>query len=80
MGPVKFLFLFEDPEKSFFFEKITDENYNRLNDVYIGQGQHQKLEDELCDMVWDKEGNVIVKQLEKPTKDWDHFVKCGSVV
>lgn len=65
------------PTRTFFFELAGD--HSRLHDVYINStDSDEKLQDELNNLVCDPEtGKVVVTQLEVPTRDWTHFVKCG---
>jgi len=84
---VKTLVLFElIPDESYFFELEGD--YSRFNGVYINMNapkgvdkeEHEKLSNELNDVMYDKNGNNRVTdalKLKAPTKDWTHFVKCG---
>jgi len=81
---VKTLFLFEVlPEESFFFELEGD--YSRLQGILINSDPedgfdpklYEKLSQELNEIVYDANGRYKVTQIDKPTKDWDHFVKCG---
>ena len=73
---MKTLFLFEEiPEDSFFFEVEGD--YSDLNEVYVNSSDDEEKVMSLNRVVYDSEGDYKVKALDKPTRDWDVFVKCG---
>ena len=77
---MKTLVLYELQDDLFFFELNGD--YSYLNGVYVGSSEGDKLEDELYNLVWSEfseNAKMLVKRLEKPTKDWDIFIRCGEV-
>lgn len=83
MTKTLFLFIdYQDKDDVFFFEKEGD--YSYLADTYINLGDDLKKEDELGEILWGedyeimlKELKFIVDKLKMPTKDWDYFVKTG---
>lgn len=65
-----------------------DGDYSRFNKVFINE--HIDLDDdsdliytlqkELCDLIYDENGNYKVTFTDSPTKDWDVFVSCGFLL
>lgn len=77
---MKTLVLFEllgSDGESFFFESEGD--LREFNKLYIN-GDHWSKAQKLNDFVYDEDGNLKVEKLNEPTKDWDHFVKCGFIL
>jgi hypothetical protein len=67
----------EDFFKPQWFELEGD--YSHLNNIYINGEDDQTKIDELCDLVYDKEGKHKIQFISGPTKDWDFFVECGFI-
>lgn len=42
--------------------------------------EYKNLADELDQLVYDPDGGYKVTFIDKPTKDWDHFVECGYLL
>lgn len=62
-----------------FFELKGD--YSRFNGIYINNDTHLKLENELNSIIFDEiTGSFKLDLLEKPTRDWNYFVKCGFLL
>jgi len=74
---MKTLFLYETTSMlGKFFE--LEGNYSHLNKVLVNPYKYeQKKIDELSNIIFDDNGNYKVTFLDKPTKDWDHFVQTG---
>lgn len=67
------------PDESFFVEFKGD--LSKLNEVIINvYVEDEKLQNELTDLIYDKEGKFKIKKLKSPTKDWDIFIKCGFLL
>lgn len=69
-----------------FFE--LDGDYRHLDGVILNGGapkgmsekKYDRLVDELSALVYHADsGDMKLTQLREPTKDWDHFVRCGSI-
>lgn len=66
--------MFLDYDSAFFFELSGD--YRHLDDTFIGSDNEIKGQ-ELNNLVFDEEGEVIVSKLNEPTRTWDYFITCG---
>ncbi len=69
--------LFETTDQSYFFEFEGD--LTRFNSFFIGEGEDEELEYELEKLIFNNRGEIIPDILERPTKDWGFFVRCGAV-
>jgi len=58
-----------------------DEDKLALDDPKLVQLQEEYagLCDELNELVYTEDGKLKVTFLDKPTKDWDHYVECGFI-
>ena len=70
------LVLFEEYEKTFLFK--VDKNLSSLDGVYIGELNNDN-EKKLLEILFNDDGSYKLEPLEKPTKNWDWFIKCGCV-
>lgn len=81
----KTLFLFQEDFTPNFFELGGD--YSHLDKTYINsdppdgvsQEEYDKRCDELNELVYTENGKYKVIFIDKPTKDWDHYVECGLI-
>jgi hypothetical protein len=89
---VKTLFLFEDESGAHFFETEGDHSgfHDVYIGADVPEGvphteeQYEELQEALAlffygppDENGEVEGDFILDEIEAPTKDWDHFVRCG---
>lgn len=84
MGPAKTLFMYTSKHCGivFFFQVISDKSFCHLDGVFIDErGVDPKLSEELNDFLYELMeplDEFKFKKLDKPTKDWDHFVRVGD--
>jgi hypothetical protein len=76
------LVLFEqvnhEKESSFFC--LFEFDVTRFDRVYINDSQTPvSLQNELVEFFYDSEGKFKFPKLYKPTRNWEHFVKCGFI-
>ncbi len=92
---MKTLILFEDENGAHFFEEegdLTDLNDVYINTLVpeergLTQEQYEALQARLSGIIYTEgddekeieEGDFSLDELEGPTKDWDHFIKCGFI-
>lgn len=65
-------------------------DYSRFNGVYINEytiineyfidKEFQKLQRELFDIIYGKDGNRQQNFINAPTQDWDIFIHCGIYI
>ena len=72
----KTLILFHANNTSVFFE--LDGNLSKFDEVYIGSYEND-IENQLSALIYDAMFSYKNITLNKPTKDWTHFITCGSV-
>ena len=42
--------------------------------------EYKNLADELDQLAYTSDGKLKITFIDKPTKDWDHFVECGYLL